>query len=32
MGSRSNLVDPVPHHASIEASRNSQVVNHRKKR
>ena len=32
MGSRSNLADPVPHHASIESSPNSEVVDHRKKR
>ena len=32
MGARSNVADPVPHHASIEASPNSEVVDHRKKR
>jgi hypothetical protein len=32
MGSGSNLADPVPRHASIEASLNSEVIDHRKKR
>jgi hypothetical protein len=32
MGAGSNVADPVPHHASIEASPNSEVVDHRKKR
>jgi hypothetical protein len=32
VGAGSNVADPVPHHPSIEASPNSEVVDHRKKR
>jgi hypothetical protein len=32
MGAGSNVADLVPHHASIEASPNAEVVDHRKKR
>ena len=32
VGAGSNVADPVPYHASIEASPNSKVVDHRKKR
>ena len=32
MGAGSDVADPVPNHASIEASPNSEVVDHRKKR
>jgi hypothetical protein len=32
MGAWSNVADSVPYHASIEASPNSEVVDHRKKR
>jgi hypothetical protein len=32
MGAGSDVADPVPHHAPIDARPNSQVVDHRKKR
>ena len=32
MGAGSNVADPVPHDAAIEANPNSEVVDHRKKR
>ena len=32
MGAGSDVADPMPHHAPIQASLNSEVVDHRKKR
>jgi hypothetical protein len=32
MGAGSNVADPVPNHASIAASPNAEIVDHRKKR